>query len=72
MIIAEHLDTLAGNGSDSRALNWQKVTLDLPVEMVLGQDDLIDQVFVFALDILGIVNLELRIREDAAVGRVSQ
>jgi hypothetical protein len=51
------------NEQEIRASHQPKVTVDLTADMVMGCDNLIDRVFDFTFDVLGIVNVELRIYE---------
>ena len=37
-------------------------SIDLPADLVAEQPDLLDRVFAFAFDVLGLVTIELRIR----------
>jgi hypothetical protein len=39
-----------------------KGTIDLPADLVTQQSDLIDRVFAFAFDVLGLQTVELRVR----------
>ena len=48
---------------ECHAFSSTKVTIDLPTDMVLSDASLIDQVFDYTFDVLGIPNVELRIRE---------
>jgi hypothetical protein len=70
MTILEHQKALVREARDGLASSHPKVTIDLTVEMVMGQDDVIDQVFDFVFDVLGITTVELRIRERTLGRRV--
>ena len=39
-----------------------KDSIELPADLVAQQSDLLDRVFAFAFDVLGLVTVELRIR----------
>lgn len=43
-------------------------SLDLPADLVAAQPDLLDRVFAFAFDVLGLVTIDLRIRASEPEG----
>lgn len=63
MMNLEHQEALERGVRDGWASSQPKVTVDLTVDMVMGQDDLVDQLFDFTFDVLGLRYVELRIRE---------
>jgi hypothetical protein len=63
MMNLEHQEALVREVRDGWASSQGKVTVDLTVDMVMGQDDLLDRVFDFTFDVLGLRHVELRIRE---------
>jgi hypothetical protein len=63
MVLSEHGERLAGAGDNGRSVGRPKVTLDLTADQIIRYDNLIDRVFDFTFDVLGIGNVELRVRE---------
>ena len=72
MMILEHQEALVREARDGWASSQGKVTIDLTADMVIGQDDLVDQVFNFTFDVLGLRYVELRIREPTLGRRVKE
>jgi hypothetical protein len=70
MTILDTLGERTRDGQDRYTFGRSKVTIDLPTDIVLQDDNLIDQVFDFTFDVLGVANVELRIREGAVRPRL--
>jgi hypothetical protein len=65
MVILERTDISTGNVQNGVSAARPKITLDLTADMMLRYDTLIDRVFDFTFDVLGIGEIELRVRERA-------
>ena len=65
MVVLENVGAHGGNGRDDGASSRMKVSVDLMADTVMARADLIDCIFEFVFDVLGIPHIELRIREDA-------
>lgn len=70
MILLQHVGVSAANRPAGQADAQPKLTVDLTAEMAMGYDDLIDRILDFTFDVLGIGNVELRVRESAHGHRV--
>jgi hypothetical protein len=68
MLLLEKEGTLAWTGVAAEHAGWIKGTIELPLDLLDEQSDLIDRVFAFAFDALGLQVVELRIRPPAADG----
>jgi hypothetical protein len=62
MMILNRNGTLEWNRSDGDTASSTSGSIDLPADLLMQQSDLIDRVFAFAFDVLGLVRIELRIR----------
>jgi hypothetical protein len=56
---------LSRTGSTEDNPGQSKETIELPVDLLAQQSDLIDRVFTFVFDTLGLQTIELRIRPPA-------
>ena len=65
MMVLEKAGARGGDGRDDGASSRTKVSVDLTADIVMARADLIDRVFDFVFDVLGVAHIELRIREDA-------
>ena len=62
MIILNCDGSLTTEGAPERAARWVKDTIEVPEDLVAQQPDLIDRIFTFAFDVLGLQSIDLRIR----------
>jgi hypothetical protein len=69
MMLLKHDGSLTWSGAAAEQAGRTRATIELPIELLDEQSDLIDRVFAFAFDALGLQAIELRIRRPAAEGR---
>ena len=62
MIILNRDGSLMTEGTPERAANHIKDTIEVPADLVTQQPDLIDRIFAFAFDELGLKTIDVRIR----------
>jgi hypothetical protein len=62
MIILNRDGTLTTEGAPERAAGRVKETIEVPEDLVTQQPDLIDRIFAFAFDVLGLQTIDVRIR----------
>jgi hypothetical protein len=62
MIVLNRDGSLTREAAPRCADRWVKDTIEVPEELVLQQPDLIDRIFAFAFDILGLQIIDVRIR----------
>jgi hypothetical protein len=65
MMILETLGERTRAGQERHAVRKSQATIDLPTDIVMHDDTLIDQILTFTFDVLGVVSVELRICERA-------
>jgi hypothetical protein len=63
MMILETLGERTRAGQESHAARRPQATFDLPTDIVMQDDSLIDRVLAFTFDTLGVVAVEVRICE---------
>ena len=62
MIILNRDGTLTTDSAPERAAKSVKETIEVPGHLVAQQPDLIDRIFTFAFDVLGLQTIDVRIR----------
>ncbi len=62
MIILSRDGSLTTEGTPGRVARRVKDTIEVPEDLVAQQPDLIDRIFTFAFDVLGLQTIDLRIR----------
>ena len=65
MMILNRNGSLEWTPLDGDTASSIRGSITLPADLVAEQPDLLDQVFAFAFDILGLVTIDLRIRASA-------
>ena len=68
MMLLEKDGTLIWTGATADGAGPTRATIELPLDLLDQQSDLIDRVFAFAFDLLGLRAVELRIRPPASEG----
>lgn len=68
MIILNRDGSLTTEGAPERAARWAKNTIEVLGDLIVQQPDLIDRIFTFAFDVLGLQTIDLRIRPVSLVG----
>jgi len=62
MMILNRNGSLEWNPLGGDTTGSTRASIDLPADLVAAQPDLLDRVFAFAFDVLGLVTIDLRIR----------
>ena len=62
MIILNCDGSLTTEGVPERVARRVKDTIEVPEDLVVQQPDLIDRIFTFAFDVLGLQTIDVRIR----------
>jgi hypothetical protein len=62
MIIVNFDGTLTAEGAPEHVARRLKETIEVPEDLVAQQPDLIDRIFAFAFDVLGLQIVDVRIR----------
>jgi hypothetical protein len=62
MILLNRDGTLTTSGAPERVTGATRETIEVPDELVAQQPDLLDRIFTFAFDVLGLQMLDVRIR----------
>lgn len=62
MIILSRDGSLTTEGAPERVARRVKDTIEVPEDLVAQQPDLMDRIFTFAFDVLGLQTIDLRIR----------
>ena len=62
MIVLNRDGSLTTEGASERTARWVKDTIEVPEDLVAQQPDLIDRIFTFAFDVLGLQTIDVRIR----------
>ena len=62
MMILNRNGSLEWNPPEGGSAGSARASIDLPADLVAEQPDLLDRVFAFAFDVLGLVRVELRIQ----------
>ena len=62
MIILHSDGTLTAEGAPEHVARRRKETIDVPEDLIAQQSDLIDRIFAFAFDVLGLQSIDVRIR----------
>jgi hypothetical protein len=62
MIIVNCDGTLTAEGAPEHVARRLKETIEVPEDLVAQQPDLIDRIFTFAFDVLGLQIVDVRIR----------
>jgi hypothetical protein len=62
MIILNQDGTLTMEGAPEHVARQATETIEVPEEIVAQQPDLIDRIFAFAFDVLGLQTIDVRIR----------
>ena len=65
MMILETLGERTRAGQERHSIRRPQATIDLPTDIVMHGDTMIDRVLAFTFDILGVATVELRICEGA-------
>lgn len=66
MIILNRDGTLTTDSAPERAARSVKETIEVPGHLVAQHPDLIDRIFTFAFDVLGLQTIDVRIRAASA------
>lgn len=62
MIILNRDGTLTAEGAPEYVARRGKETIEVPEDLIAQQSDLIDRIFAFAFDVLGLQTIDVRIR----------
>ena len=62
MIVLNRDGTLTAEGVPEHLVRRRKETIEVPEDLIAQQSDLIDRIFTFAFDVLGIQAIDIRIR----------
>ena len=62
MIILNCDGTLTAEDAPEHVVRRRKETIEVPEDLIVQQSDLIDRIFAFAFDVLGLQSIDVRIR----------
>ena len=62
MIVLNRDGTLTAEGAPEHVVRRRKATIEVPEDLIAQQSDLIDRIFAFAFDVLGLQSIDVRIR----------
>jgi hypothetical protein len=62
MIILNGDGTLTAEGVPEHLVRRRKETIEVPEDLIAQQSDLLDRIFAFAFDVLGLQSINVRIR----------
>ena len=62
MIILHCDGTLTAEDALEHVVRRRKETIEVPEDLIVQQSDLIDRIFAFAFDVLGLQSIDVRIR----------
>ena len=62
MIVLNRDGTLTAEGAPEHFIRRRKETIEVPADLIAQQSDLIDRIFAFAFDVLGLQSIDVRIR----------
>jgi hypothetical protein len=68
MIVLSRDGTLTAEGALEQVDRRLKETIEVPEDLIAQQSDLIDRIFAFAFDVLGLQSIDVRIRPELLEG----